>query len=320
MPEKTLAAANLRVTHDKARNLARMLEMIDEAAGKNVDVLVLPEMALQGYADFAFGLGEKGASHQKRYYFTEAEPIPGPATSAIAEKARGYGMTVQMGLAERSAHGNVVLNSTALISPDGIVGIYRKVHNQFEFPYFNPGEALPVFDTRIGRVGSLICYDLAFPEVVRTFALKGATVALMSTAWPMHGHDMKTDYYGRSMNLAAQSNAFFNQMWLVVSNHCETGVYSGGLDYWGNSQIVDPYGHVVASLERDEGLVVHTADLDEAVLASRSEGFFGLNLIQDRRPQHYGALVQTDHYAPGIQPFPTLRNGTAEAHGEPVDE
>jgi predicted amidohydrolase len=307
VPLTTLAAANLRITHDKAENLARMFEMIDEAAQQNVDVLVLPEMGLQGYADFAFGLGNQGAADQKRYYSAEAEAIPGPATAAISEKARTHNMTIQVGLAERAAHGNVILNSTALITPDGSIGVYRKVHNQFEFPYFNPGEALPVFETGIGSVGSLICYDLAFPEVMRTFALKGAEVALMSTAWPMHGHDLAHDYYGESMNLAARANAFFNQMWLVVSNHCETDAYSGGLDYWGNSQIVDPYGHVVAILEREEGLVVHRADLQEQVIASRCEGFFGLNLLQDRRPQHYRALVDTEPYAP-------INGGLQEIH------
>jgi predicted amidohydrolase len=305
MAPVTLAAANIRIEHDKARNLAKFLEMIDEAATKGVDVLVLPEVGLQGYADFAFGLGDKGTAAQKQYYFKESEPVPGPATEAVRAKAAEYGMHVQLGLAERGLNGNVVFNSTALIGPDGVVGVYRKVHNQFEFPYFNPGEATPVFDLPFGRAASLICYDLAFPELMRVFALKGANLALMSTAWPMRGHDRTDDYHGRSMDLAAQANAFFNQMWLVISNHCEKGVYSGGVDYWGNSQIVDPYGKVVALLEDEEGLVVHTADLDETTLASRTDGFFGLNLLQDRRPQHYGELVDGSLYAPATRPSPT---------------
>jgi predicted amidohydrolase len=301
MASVTLAAANLRIEHDKARNLAKFLEVIDDAAARGVDVLVLPDMGLQGYADFAFGLGEKGTAEQKQYYFTSAEPVPGPATEAIRAKAAEHGMFVQLGLAERALHGNVVLNATALIGPDGVVGVYRKVHNQFEFPYFNPGEATPVFDLPFARAASLICYDLAFPELMRVFALKGATLALMSTAWPMRGHDRSDDYHGWSMNIAAQANAFFNQMWLVISNHCETDVYSGKIDYWGNSQIVDPYGKVVASLTDEEGLVVHTADLDTTVLASRTEGFFGLNLLQDRRPQHYRELTDQGPYAPPTQ-------------------
>jgi predicted amidohydrolase len=298
MAPVTLAAANVRIEHDKSRNLGKFLDLIDEAAAKGVDILVLPEMGLQGYADFAFAVGEKGAAAQKQYYFREAESVPGPATETIRQKAAEHGMVIQLGLAERAAHGNVILNSTALVGPDGVIGVYRKLHNQFEFPYFNPGQSTPIFDLPVARAASLICYDLAFPELMRVFALQGATLALMSTAWPMKGHDRADDYHGLSMDLAAKANAFFNQMWLVISNHCEKGAYSTGVDYWGNSQIVDPYGKVVALLEDEEGLVVHTADLEQTTLASRTEAFFGLNLLQDRRPEHYGPIVDTTLYAP----------------------
>ncbi|HWJ72347.1 MAG TPA: carbon-nitrogen hydrolase family protein [Kaistia sp.] len=298
MPETTLAAANVKISHDKARNLKRFGELIEEAAASDVDVLVLPEMGLQGYADFGLGMGSKAAAEQKQYYFREAETIPGPSTDAIAALSRRHGMLVQVGLAERALHGNAIYNSTALVGPDGVVSIYRKTHNTFEFPYFSPGEEMPVVATAHGTLASLICYDLAFPELLRSFAVKGAEVVLMSTAWPMKGHDRATDYHGWAMDLAAQSNAFFNQFWLVVSNHCEKGVYSSGSDYYGGSQIVDPTGKVVAYLADEEGLVVHKADLQAEILRSRTEAFFGLNLLQDRRPELYGALVDDSHRYP----------------------
>ena len=297
MAEVTLAAANVRIAHhDKSANLRRFLELIDEAGAAGADVLVLPEMGLQGYADFAFGIGERGVAEQKQYYFREAEPIPGPATSAVAERAAHYGMIVQLGLAESALDGNLVFNSTALISADGVIGVYRKVHNQAEALFFGAGEQTPVFDTPVARVASLICYDLAFPELMRVFALRGATVALMSTAWPMKGTDPGTDYYGESMNLCARASAFFNRMWLVLSNHCETAAYSTGIHYWGHSQIVDPHGTVVSAADQEEGLVLHTADLAAEVLRARTESFFGVNLLADRRPQHYGAVSDRAHY------------------------
>src|SRR5437868_2712314 len=101
MTETTLAAANLKIRHDKAYNLKLFLEVIDEAAAKGVDILVLPEAGLQGYADFAFGLGSKECAEQKQYYFREAEPIPGPATERITEAAKRHGMLIQLGLAEK---------------------------------------------------------------------------------------------------------------------------------------------------------------------------------------------------------------------------
>jgi predicted amidohydrolase len=70
------------------------------------------------------------------------------------------------------------------------------------------------------------------------------------------------------------------------------------LDYLGNSQIVNPYGKVVASLDDEEGLVTHTADLAKEVLESRTNGYFGLNLLQDRRPQHYLPISENSFYAP----------------------
>ena len=289
--ETTLAAANLRITHDKRRNLARFLDAIDEAAARGATLLVLPEAGLQGYADFAFGQGSREAAEQKQYYAREAETIPGPATERIAAAAARHGMFVQLGLAETALHGNVIYNSTALIGPDGVLGIYRKVHNQFEFPYFGPGEDVPVIATPFARCGMIICYDLCFPELIRSYALRGAEVILMSTAWPMKGHERSDDYHGWAMDLAAQANAFFNQCWLVVSNHCETGAYSQKLDYYGGSQIIDPYGKVVAYAAAEECVLTHTADLQDGLVRSRTEGFFGLNLLRDRRPEHYAALV-----------------------------
>jgi predicted amidohydrolase len=248
-------------------------------------------MALQGYADFAFGLGSPEMAEQKQYYFREAEPIPGPSTERIAEAARRHGMFVQFGLAEAALHGNVIFNSVALVGPEGLIGVYRKVHNHFEFPYFAPGEDTSVFRTPFATIGSLICYDVCFPELVRAHCLQGASLILMSTAWPMKGHDRSEDYHGWAMDLAAQSNCFFNQCWMIVSDHCETGAYSQGVDYWGGSQIIDPHGKVVGYLGREEGLVVHCADLADQVLRSRTSGFCGLNLLQDRRPEHYGAVT-----------------------------
>lgn len=313
MTETTLAAANVRIVHDKAHNLRRFAELIGEAAGQGADILVLPEAGLQGYADFALPTGSKAAAEQKRYYFMEAETIPGPATERVADLARRHGMIIQLGLAEKALHGNAIYNSTALIGPEGVIGIFRKVHNTFEFPYFSPGEEMPVFPTARGTLSSIICYDLCFPELPRTYAIKGADVLLMSTAWPMKGHDRATDYHGWAMDLAAQSNAFFNQFWLVVSNHCEKGAYSQKIDYYGGSQIVDPTGKVVAYLADEEGLVVHRADLRDAILKSRTEAFFGLNLLQDRRPEKYESLVDQSHR------YPTRASGRGETEPRAAD-
>ena len=290
--ETTVAAANVRVVHDKRANLARFEELAEEAAGQGASLLLLPEVGLQGYADLGYLMGTAGSAEQKRYFFLEAETIPGPATERLGLLCARLGLTIQLGLAERALAGNVIYNSVALISPDGLIGAYRKLHNHFEYPYFNPGNDAPVYDLGVAKAGALICYDFCFPELARSYALRGAELALVSTAWPLGGSERATDYYGFFMDLALQSTALLNQMWVICSNHCEQGAYHGGdVDYYGASQIIDPFGHVVAKAGNEERLVLHTADLRGEVLRARTEGLFGKNFLQDRRPDMYGPVA-----------------------------
>jgi predicted amidohydrolase len=319
MPEVTLGAANVAIAHDKAVNLGRIRELIDEAASRRVDVLVLPEMALQGYADFAFPPGSPQSSEQKQYFEREAETIPGPSTEVVRQLVEPHGMIVQLGLAESTLHGNALFNSTALIGPKGVMGVYRKLHNPFEWNYFCAGEDTPVVDSRLGRLGSLICYDLLVPELARVYALRGVDTLLMSTAWPMKGHDRLDDYQGWALDTAATACALLNQVWLVVSNHCEKAVYSQQLDYYGSTQIVDPFGKVVARLGDEEGLAVHTADLRKTVIESRTAGLGGgNNLLRDRRPEHYGPLVDQSYRHPRAS-AKDVPSGEPGSDGDPGD-
>jgi predicted amidohydrolase len=323
MPEIGLAAANLKIRHDKRANLERFLELIEEGASQGVDILVLPEVGLQGYADFSFNQGSREQAEQKQYYQYEAEPIPGPSTEIIRLAAKKHGMYVQMGMAESTLHGNAIFNSTALVGPEGVVSVFRKMHNPFEWPYFNPGEDTPVADLPIAKLGSVICYDFCFPELMRVYALKGADAILVSTAWPMTGHERSDDFSGWAMDLAAQSNAFFNQVWVVISNHCEKRAYSEQLDYYGGSQVVDPCGQVVAYLGDEEGLAVYKGDLQQQITDARTLAFWGNNLLQDRRPEHYAALVDESYRHPSATRTRAQRetpaSGTTGTDGEPLE-
>ena len=286
--ETTVAAANVAIVHDKERNLARFEELIEEAHGQGASFLVLPEVGLQGYADLGFLQGTPESAEVKRYFFREAETIPGPSTERLGELCARTGVTVQLGLAERAVAGNVIYNSVAVIGPEGLLGSYRKLHNQFEYPYFNPGDAPATVDLGFASAGLMICYDFVFPELGRTYALNGADILSVSTAWPLQGHDPADDYQAFGMDLALQAQALFHQAWVVVSNHCEQGAYStGDVDYYGASQIIDPFGKVVAKAGQAEGLVLHSADWRGEVLRGRTEGLFGKNFLQDRRPECY---------------------------------
>lgn len=302
--QTTLAAVNMAVSHDKAANLERILAFIEEAGDRGVDLLVLPEACLQGYIDASYPLGSPEQATQRRHFLEAAEPPDGPSLRQIATACRRATLYVQVGFVEATPSKAMLYNSVAIIGPPGVCSVYRKCHHGGEFPYFAPGNQLTC--TRIGdiTVGSLVCYDLAFPEVMRSHALKGAEVSLMSTAWPMSGHDREHDPCGSRLPIIARANAFFNQMWLVVSDHCETGAHSTNVDYYGGCTIIDPRGDPVASAGTGESMILHTTDVVAEVLRARTESFYGLTLLQDRRPELYEALWSSEPGAPGCSSPP----------------
>jgi predicted amidohydrolase len=291
--ETTLAAVNMTVRNNKTSNLARIISFIEEAGDRGADILVLPEACLQGYIDSAYPLGSPKQIAQRRYFLQEAEALNDSYLDLIGQACQRAGLYTQVGFIESAASHAVLYNSAALIGPDGLRSVYRKCHSGGEYPYFAPGNGICCTTIDSLTVGSLICYDLAFPETMRIQALRGAVLSLMSTAWPMGGHDREHDYCGSRLRLTARANAFFNQMWLVISDHCETGAHSTDVDYYGGAWIINPMGEEVATLGPKEGMITYTADLDREVLRSRTESFYGLTLLQDRRPELYREISAT---------------------------
>ena len=144
--------------------------LIAEAAAKGADLFVLPETLTY------YGTGLT--------YAECAEPIPGPSTDYFAELAKQHDLYVVAGLLKRDKH--LIYNVAVLLGPDGaIVGKYRKTtlpRGEIEGG-ITPGDQYPVFETRFGKVGMMICYDGFFPEVARELTLNGAEVI----AWPVWG-------------------------------------------------------------------------------------------------------------------------------------
>jgi predicted amidohydrolase len=297
--ETTLAAVSMHCSHDPAANWKKYLEAIDEAAVRGADYLVFPEVSLHGYLMGSPALGSPAMHEQLAYFRRVAEPIPGPTTQRLTELAARHNMLIQAGLAERAMDGNIIYNSAVLIGPRGVIGVFRKLHNQFEWPVFSPGDHLSVFETRLGKIGMFICYDLAFPETVRAFALQGATIAGLTTAWPMKGDDPETDFYGYTYDILSRANALSNQLWMVCSNQVNRPPTPGCANYYGHSRIIAPTGKIVAELGHEEGIVTVTVDLQDGIERGRTLDFFGLNLLQDRRPEFYGLIPAKDIYTAG---------------------
>jgi predicted amidohydrolase len=309
----------MHCSHDYAANLKKYREFITEAAVRGVDMLVFPEVSLHGYLMGVRTLGSPEMADQLEYFRSVAEPVPGPTTRILQDYAARHNMLIQAGMAERAMASNIIYNSAVLVGPDGVIGVFRKLHNQFEWPVFGPGDHLSVFPTRLGKVGMFICYDLCFPEIIRAFALQGATIASMTTAWPMQGDDPETDYYGYTYDILSRANALSNQLWMVCANQVKRPPTPGCPNYYGHSRIIAPNGKIEAEIGYEEGLVTATVDLLGGIERGRTRDFFGLNLLQDRRPEFYGLLAQRDiYYRPEVEPLvhQTFKVGASESSAE----
>jgi predicted amidohydrolase len=257
---------------EKERNLATCLARMEEAAAAGAQLLVLPECAIPGYM---FDSGEEALPY--------AEEIPGPSTEALERECARLGLYVVCGLLERD--GDVLHNAAVFVGPDGLIGSYRKTHLPFlgVDRFVVPGDTLPVFDTPLGRIGIEICYDLRFPEVTRTLALKGADMVAHPTNFPMAAR-IQTE-------LITVARAAENRIYLLTANR--VGKERRG-EFCGWSQIVDPYGKRLAEAdEREEKLLVGEIDVEKA----RDKdyvipGEYELYLFGHRRPELYGALVE----------------------------
>src|SRR5919202_2858079 len=161
------------------RNLETCIGRLEEAAAAGAQLLVLPECAIPGYV---FDSLEEALEH--------AEEVPGPATEALADACRRLGVYTVCGMLERD--GDRLRNAAVFVGPDGLIGTYWKSHLPFlgADRFVTPGDELAVYDTPLGRIGVEICYDLRFPEVTRTLALRGAEIVAHPTNWPLAARPM----------------------------------------------------------------------------------------------------------------------------------
>ncbi|MBI4875462.1 MAG: carbon-nitrogen hydrolase family protein [Acidobacteria bacterium] len=176
-------------------------------------------------------------------YIQAAEPIPGPSTAYFGELARRHNLYIVAGLVERDGH--LVYNTAALLGPDGrLAGKYRKVSlppGEVQSG-IAPGDDYPVFETRFGKLGMMICYDLFFPEVSRQLAARGAEVI----AVPIYGGNVAL----------ARARAIDDHVYLVTSTYMKPA------DEWMRTGIWDHQGRLIASAGAEGTVAVAEVDLD----------------------------------------------------------
>jgi predicted amidohydrolase len=287
MSDTILATVAMQGTHDVELSLKTHLAYIDEAAEAGADLVVFPEISLQGYPDHQ----SRDMSRVLAEAYRTAEAVPdGPSVTQIVAKAIERKIYVVFGLTEAGPQPAVVYNTAVLTGPGGYIGSYRKVHVGIsEQSIWRRGDDWPVFETSFGRIGMLICYDKMWPESCRELVLRGADILVMPTAWGWRADDHDPDTSVRCLHyrLYDQVRAAENLRWFVSSN------FSGKIEdaeFFGLSQIVDPLGRIVASSGTTaSGLTIATVDI-KAGIAAASAQTTGPRLVRDRRPETYKAL------------------------------
>jgi N-carbamoylputrescine amidase len=279
---------------DPEANLRKALARVGEAAARGARIVCLPELFQTQYF----------CQREDPALFDLAEPIPGPASQLLGEAAGRHGVVLLASLFERRAPG-VYHNTSVLFDADGSTrGLYRKMHIPddplyYEKFYFTPGDlGYGAPETRVGRVGSLVCWDQWFPEAARLTALAGAVILFYPTAIGWHPRE-KTEFgvaQFEAWQTVQRGHAIANGVWVAAVNRVgpEQGDVRGrraegpGLEFWGGSFLCDPFGRVLAQASHDqEEILVAQADLDMLEDTRRNWPFF-----RDRRIDSYGDLVR----------------------------
>ena len=241
---------------DPRTNLGRSLAWISAAAHAGADLVILPELSNSG-CDLS----------SRELALRLAERVPdGPTFRAWAKAARELGLVVVGGLLE--AEGDSVYNSAVVVGPEGLLGRYRKTHFwDREKLIYEPGRDLPVFETSLGTIGLLVCYDAWFPEAIRTLAMRGAEILCVPANAP---DDWVPDGQRRGgltmLGAHAIAGANANRIYVACANRVGDG-------YQGRSCIVAPSGGVLAFGDADaEGLVLAEVDVGRSRREKRLTG------------------------------------------------
>ena len=275
-PPPAIAAVAAPFGRDVAAGLRTIERSIAAAAAQGAKLVVFPESALGGYLREPMP-GEHGPELP-----VALEP-DGPEIAALIAMAGDT--VVCAGYTEAGADGRRFA-SAVCVDGSGVLGHHRKVHLPAgeRFAY-TAGDGFAAFDTPVGRIGMLICYDKLFPEAARALTLDGADIIASMAAWPVcrqrPARRIAQDRQTRHFNVIDCARAVENQVVWVSSN--QTGTL-GPLRFLGNAKIVDPDGVVLARTGGSTGMAIAQIDAAAAVRESRMV----FDHLGDRRPEAYG--------------------------------
>ena len=248
---------------DADENLTIIQRKAVAAADQGADLIIFPELFLTGY-----NIGKTVRDL--------AEPADGPACQKVAEIAWKKNIAILYGYPERL--NKDVYNSALLINRSGIIcANYRKTHlyGSYEKKCFKPGDSLIIAGMAGLKIGILICYDVEFPEAVRSLVNAGADLIAVPTA-------LMEDYC-RVANHVVPARAYENGVFVTYVNRC--GI-EGDTVYCGRSCLVGPDGRDILRAGQSEELLV--ADMDKQAIAAAREAD---PILSDVRKELYNAPI-----------------------------
>ncbi|HEX6208131.1 MAG TPA: nitrilase-related carbon-nitrogen hydrolase [Actinomycetota bacterium] len=268
--------ANANMPKDEA--IEKHVELIGKAAAEGAQITGLQEIFNGPYFPV----------EQDAKWYAEAEPEDGPTMTRMREVARQHKMVLVVPWYEEAQTG-VYYNSAAVIEADGtVLGKYRKTHIPHVGPcfwekfYFKPGNlGYPVFETSVGKVGLIICYDRHFPEIARALGLKGAELVFNPSA--------TVESLSKHLwELEQPAHAVANGYWIAAINRVGVEKPLNTAKFYGSSYFCDPRGQITAKASDSEDEVL-VADLDlDLIREVRNTWQF----MRDRRPETYGELTE----------------------------
>ena len=282
MSKVTVAALQTALSDNVAQNVARVTELVRQAASKGAQI-ILPSELFEGHyfcrtqREEDFARAREAATH--------------PTIDHFAKLAAELGVVIPVSFFEKA--GPEHYNSVAVLDADGTnLGIYRKTHipdgpgYQEKF-FFKPGNTgFRSFATKFGTIGIAICWDQWFPEAARAMTLAGADILFYPTAIGTEPEEPDLDSRD-SWQRVMIGHAVANAVGVVAANRVgKEGDGKDAITFYGSSFICDARGDKLSELDREEqGIAMATLDTDQLRRVRASMGFF-----RDRRPDLYGAI------------------------------
>jgi len=284
-----IALLQLNLNGLPGRNLARCTEYIKLAAKEGARIVCLPEL----YSSYYFCQNEDTEN------FKFAEPKNGKSFHTFSKLASELGIVIIVPFFEKRTAG-IYHNSAVIIDTNGSeAGFYRKMHipddpSYFEKFYFTPGDlGYKAFNTSIGKIGVLICWDQWYPEAARLTAMQGAELIFYPTAigWHPHEKEIYGDKQREAWLTVQRGHAIANGVFIAAVNRVglENPVKNtAGIEFWGSSFICGPQGEIIAQASPDKEEIVY-ADINTSLLDDVRQNW---PFLRDRRIDSYTEILK----------------------------